>query len=250
LPDESQGRFSVVTTAERPDLHDEAGAAFREKWPEFVFHDAVAKRYMPRVEEAFPDYDVLVLDDGAVAAGGWGVPLRWDGTLEDLPDGYDPTLVRSIEDLEAGRLPNTLSFMAAAVGRRHDRRGLAVLVLEALTDRARRAGIEQVIAPLRPTWKHRYPLVSMADYATWTRDDGLSIDPWIRTHQRMGARVLGPASRSMVIEGRVQEWEDWAQMPFPVSGDYVVPGALGLVHVDRDRDAASYIEENLWVRHR
>jgi hypothetical protein len=39
-------------------------------------------------------------------------------------------------------------------------------------------------------------------------------------------------------------------MPFPVSGDYVVPDALGLVHVDREQDLASYVEENLWVRHR
>jgi hypothetical protein len=90
----------------------------------------------------------------------------------------------------------------------------------------------------------------MAEYATWAREDGLSIDPWIRTHQQMGAHVLAPATRSMVIEGRVHEWEEWAQMPFPVSGDYVVPDALGLVHVDREQDLASYVEENLWVRHR
>jgi hypothetical protein len=107
-----------------------------------------------------------------------------------------------------------------------------------------------VVAPLRPTWKHRYPLVPMAEYAVWVRDDGLSVDPWIRTHQRMGAEVLGPAPRSMVIEGNVAEWETWADMAFPVSGDYVVPDALNLVHVDRERDRAVYVEENLWVRHR
>ena len=65
----------------------------------------------------------------------------------------------------------------------------------------------------------------------------------------MGARVLGPAARSMVIEGRVKEWEEWAQIPLPVTGDYVVPDALGLLHVDRESDQATYIEENLWVQH-
>ena len=39
-------------------------------------------------------------------------------------------------------------------------------------------------------------------------------------------------------------------MAFPVTGDYVVPDALGLVHVDRERDRAVYVEENLWVQHR
>jgi hypothetical protein len=123
-------------------------------------------------------------------------------------------------------------------------------VLEELTRRAVEDGLVHVVAPLRPTWKHRYPLVPMAEYAVWVRDDGLSVDPWIRTHQRMGAEVLGPAPRSMVIEGNVAEWETWADMAFPVSGDYVVPDALNLVHVDREQDRAVYVEENLWVRHR
>ena len=73
-----------------------------------------------------------------------------------------------------------------------------------------------MVAPLRPTWKHRYPR-TMAEYATWVREDGLSIDPWIRTHQRMGARVLAPARRSMVITGTVADWESWADMAFPVT---------------------------------
>ena len=89
----------------------------------------------------------------------------------------------------------------------------------------------------------------MAQYAGWARPDGLSIDPWIRTHQRMGARVLGPAPRSMVIEGTVVEWESWTGMVFPVTGEYVVPDALNLVRIDRERDRGVYVEENLWVRH-
>ena len=89
----------------------------------------------------------------------------------------------------------------------------------------------------------------MERFARWSRPDGLSIDPWIRTHQRMGARVLGPATRSMTISGTVTEWESWTEMVFPESGSYVVPEALGLVDIDRDRDVGTYIEENLWVRH-
>jgi GNAT superfamily N-acetyltransferase len=240
----------IVTAADRPDLDEQAGAAFREKWPEFIFHDAVAPVYMPRVEEYFARYNIFVLDDGAVVAGGWGVPFAWDGAVEHLPDGYDAALAQAVEGREAGTPATTLSFMAAAVARSHDRRGLASVVLEELTRRAVEDGLVHVVAPLRPTWKHRYPLVPMAEYAVWVRDDGLSVDPWIRTHQRMGAEVLGPAPRSMVIEGNVAEWETWADMAFPVSGDYVVPDALNLVHVDRERDRAVYVEENLWVRHR
>lgn len=242
--------MEFVTTADRPDLDEEAGKAFREKWPEFIFHDDVAAKYMERVERYFPRYNVLALDEGAVVAGGWGVPLAWDGTTADLPDGYDGALVRSVEGQEHGPQATAFSFMAAAVARSHDRRGLAEAVLDELAGRAREDGLQRVIAPVRPTWKHRYPTFSMAEYATWVREDGLSVDPWIRTHQRMGATVLAPAARSMVIEGTVEEWERWADMAFPATGDYVVPDALGLVHIDRERDRGVYVEENLWVQHR
>jgi hypothetical protein len=156
-----------------------------------------------------PDLDVLLLDEGRVVAGGWGVPVRWDGTVEDLPDGYDGALGRAVGGHEAGEPANTLSFMAAAVANAETRRGLAGQVLDELKHRATRHGLEMVIAPLRPTWKHRYPLVSMSRYATWTRDDGRCVDPWIRSHQRMGAEMLAPAARSMVITGTVTEWESW-----------------------------------------
>lgn len=241
--------MDVVTTAERPDLQDEARAAFRVKWPEFIFHDPVASEYLPRVSRYFPLFDVLLLDQGRVVAGGWGVPLAWSGAVEDLPDGYDGALVRAVTEHEAGVPPTTLSLMAAAVGDAQAGRRLSELVLAALRERAAEAGLRHVIAPLRPTLKSRYPLTAMERYARWTREDGLSIDPWIRTHQRMGARILGTARRSMVITGTVAEWESWTGLLLPESGDYVVPDALGLVEVDREADTGTYVEENLWVQH-
>jgi len=30
----------------------------------------------------------------------------------------------------------------------------------------------------------------------------------------------------------------------------VVPDALGLVDIDRDADRGTYVEENLWMRHK
>lgn len=240
----------IVTTSARPELGDEAAAAFRERWPEFIFHDPVSRQYMSRVNDYFADFDILILVDGRVAAGGWGVPFAWDATPADLPDGYDAALARSVEESEAGRPPTTFSFMAAAVHPDHDKQGLATEVLRALTERATAVGITHVVAPIRPTWKRKYPQVSMSEYATWVGDDGFSIDPWIRTHQRMGSRILKVAPNSMVIPGSVAEWEQWTGMPFPVSGSYVVPGALNLLDVDRDADTAIYREENLWMQHR
>ena len=242
--------YEIVSSSQRPDLEEEAAAAFRQRWPEFIFHDPVPPKYMPRVTEHFSHYDVLLLDDGKVAAGGWGVPFSYSGQVDDLPEGYDAGLVRAVEDHEASRTMTAFSFMAAAVNPEYDKLGLAAQVLSCLTDRALEAGLQFVFAPLRPTWKSRYPHVSMSQYATWKREDGFSIDPWIRTHERIGAKIVRPAPNSMVIPGTVAEWEQWADMVFPVTGDYVVLGALNLLHVDREHDFAIYREENLWVQHR
>lgn len=34
----------------------------------------------------------------------------------------------------------------------------------------------------------------------------------------------------------VTEWEQWTAMRFPETGDYIVPGALQPVHIDREKD--------------
>ncbi len=244
------GEISVVTTGEHPELEDETRDALRVEWPEFIFHDSVTDEHIGRVEEYFPRYDVLLLDDGEVVAGGWGVPLAWDGDPGTLPpDGYDGALVQAVTGHENEVTPDTLSVMAAGVKRGRQGRGLAGQVLTALRERATADGLARVIAPVRPTLKTRYPLTPMAAFARWTRDDGLHLDPWIRTHQRLGARILGPAPRSMIITGSVAEWESWAAMAFPDSGQYVVPQALDLVSIDRERDEGRYEETNLWMRH-
>jgi GNAT superfamily N-acetyltransferase len=241
--------LEVVTTADRYDLDEEARDALRTVWPEFIFHDPVSAGHIGRVETYFPQYDVLLLDGGQVVAGGWGVPIRWNGKLSTLPDGYDGALVSAVTGHENSVPADTLCIMAAAVRADRQGGGLAGKTLAALRERATPAGLQRVIAPVRPALKSRYPLTSMEHFARWTRSDGFHIDPWVRTHQRLSASILAPAPRSMIITGTVPEWEDWAAMVFPETGQYVVTDALDLVAIDREQDRGTYAETNLWMRH-
>jgi len=181
--------MEVVTESERPDLEAECRAAFRGNWPEFIFHDAVTSAYLDRTQSYFPRLDILLLDEGRVMAGGWGVALSWDGNPADLPDGYDGALVRAVEGHEAGVPVNTLCLMAIAVSDKEKRRGLAGTVIVALRERGAEQRLVHVIAPVRPTLKPRYPLATMERFATWRRPDGQHLDPWVRTHVRMGAKI-------------------------------------------------------------
>jgi GNAT superfamily N-acetyltransferase len=239
----------VITTSDRTDLAEQSSAALLADWPEFILHDRCAPELMGRAWEYFPEFDVRLLEDGAVSAGGWAVPLRWNGAAGDLPDGYDGALTSALAGHRSAVAPDTMCVMAVAVHPDRQRAGLAGRVITALRDRAAQAGLRRVVVPVRPTLKSRYPLTSMADFASWARGDGLHMDPWIRTHQRLGAEILCPAPRSMIVTGTVAEWQDWAGMAFPQTGRYIVPGALDLVEIDTERDHGSYVETNLWMRH-
>lgn len=239
----------IVTTADRHDLDEQARDAFRAVWPEFIFHDPISSEYIARVESYFPQYDVMLLDEGHVVAGAWGVPIRWDAQPALWPDGYDGALVSAVTGHEISVRSDTLAIMAAAVKANRQGTGLAGKALSVLRDRATAAGLKRVIAPVRPALKSRYPLTPMENFARWTRDDGLHIDPWIRTHQRLGASILATAQRSMTITGTVAEWEAWAAMAFPETAQYVVPDALDLVAIDRAQDRGTYVETNLWMQH-
>ncbi|SEG95134.1 hypothetical protein SAMN05216223_13227 [Actinacidiphila yanglinensis] len=236
---------------DRPDLRAQAEEIFSAGWPEFIFHDPAADRQMDRVRAWFGELNLLLVDGAdRIVAGGWGVPVSWDGTLDDLPGGYDDALLRAVGLHEAGGRADTLVIAAAQVRADLQGRGLAREMLGLLASAGEHAGLERVIAPVRPTSKARYPLTPMTEFMTWTRRDGAPLDPWLRTHQRMGARMLCAAERSMTMEGSVTEWEKWAGFALPASGRYVVPGALAPLALDHAADHGELVEPNVWVRHR
>jgi hypothetical protein len=239
----------IVQYDEHPELLDAYQAEFDGIWPAFLYHDPVSGAHHGRAVTLFSAFDLLLRDGEEVLASAWGMPMAWDGSTEDLPDGYDGALVRALEGYDAGIAPSTLCVGYVKVSKTHASRGLASRILTGMRDAATAAGLVHVVVPVRPTEKHRYPLQSMEEYVSWRREDGSSVDPWIRTHERMGARILGVARRSMVIPGTIAQWENWTDLSFPATGDYVVPEALSPVHFDLDADTGTYVEDNLWMQH-
>jgi hypothetical protein len=142
-----------------------------------------------------------------------------------------------------------LCAFAAEVDPAQRSRGLAAAVLRGMGELARDHGLRRLVAPVRPSWKERYPLAAIERYMTWRRADGLLLDPWMRVHERLGARVATPLPRSMLITGSVADWESWTSLALPESGDYVFPRGLAPVGVDRAADIGTYWEPNVWMVH-
>lgn len=222
---------------------------FAGGWPEFIFHDAEVNRMMDEVRSRFGDYELALTRDSALMGATWAVPIAWNGSPADLPTGYTDTLRRALVDDRAGAARNTLAVMAASVHPDARRSGVAIELIEAHKAAASARGFRHVICPVRPTLKPRYPLTDIAAYVRWKREDGLPLDPWLRTHVRMGGRIIGLALQSQSILGSVTEWEEWTGMAFPSTGDYVISEGLSVLHIERKQDLGTYTEPNVWVDH-
>jgi GNAT superfamily N-acetyltransferase len=210
----------------------------RRAWPEIVFHDAISNAYWGRLYEERADFQFALVEEGRVLAEGnsiavGGMPASW---REAMREGFE------------GGEPDRLCALAILVDPDHQRRGLSRLLLEHMRGLAHAHGWE-LVAPVRPSLKHLYPLTPIERYAEWRREDGLLFDPWLRAHERLGAEVIAIAHDSLVSEGTVGELEEWTGLQLPESGSYVVPGALVPVEIDLDRDHGIYREPNVWMRH-
>ena len=245
-------RLRVVTVAENRDLDDAMWEVNKLGFAEFMYHDPVADQYFGELGRRFAEYQFALLDDeDTIHLTGACLPFRWDQPLEDLPDtGWDFVLQRGVEDHRAGRAPNVVSAIQIIVRRDLAGTGLSRLGIATMRDIAAAHGITDLVAPVRPNGKARYPLTPMERYVTWRRPDGLFLDPWLRVHERAGARLLKVAPRSMEIAATVAEWEGWTGLPFPESGQYVIAGALNPITIDRSADRGVYVEPNVWMHHR
>ncbi|HVC57485.1 MAG TPA: hypothetical protein VND95_16140 [Stellaceae bacterium] len=252
-------RLAVATLRERPELRAPLFAAeFAAAVPEFLRHDPVAALYYAdSALDRYGDFVLAAVDrempDRAIARA-VSVPFAFrDATSgrKDLPlGGWDAVIRWADADWRAARRPTVVSALEIIVLPPYRGRGIAQLMLEALVANTWDKGFADLYAPLRPSDKHREPLVPFADYVARRRDDGLPHDSWLRTHVRAGGRVVGIAPTSMVIAGTLAEWSSWTGMEFTQSGEIVVPGALSPVHVSCEQDHAVYVEPNLWVHHR
>ncbi len=238
------------TAAERRDLW-ERGIPSASVWPEYNLHGDVLNQWWRYLDEELPQFQFTLYDDelDVVVAEGHTAPLEWDGADETLPSGIDAAIEQTFTLVRASHPVNTLCALAAESPREARRRGLAEQLLKAMRTIAEREGLTHLVAPVRPSLKDRYPLIAIERYVSWRRDDGQLFDPWMRLHERLGARVSTPLPQSMRITGTIAEWEVWTGMAFPESDNYVFPDGLALLHIDRAADRGSYWEPNVWMIH-
>jgi hypothetical protein len=238
------------TASERPDLWQRRIAA-SEVWPEYQTHGEAIVQWWSLLDVEFPDFQFVLYDEDAdaVVAQGYAGPIGWDGADDTLPDGFDSTIDRIFRQNRSTERVNTLCALAAEIPRSGRGRGLAARIMVAMRTMAARHGFANLVVPVRPSGKHRYPLTPIERYIEWRRKDGLMFDPWMRVHERLGARTGRALAQSFRVTGTVAEWESWTAMEFPETGDYIFPEGLAPVRIDRDANLGLYWGPNVWMTH-
>jgi GNAT superfamily N-acetyltransferase len=237
--------MNFVRYADRPDLRSIRGERLsRRTFPEYMHHNQSGTRYWGRLYDEFPDFQLALVDGDELVAELHSLPAAWDGSLEDLPPGWDDIFPRAFE---SGREPDALFALAISVCPERQGSRLSGEVLNEMRAAARRAGLRELAAPVRPTLKARYPLIPIERYMEWRREDGSHFDPWIRLHERLGGRIVAPAPRSMTVEASVADWEEWTGVEMPEDGDYLIPD--GLAPVEVRQGIGRHVEPNVWLAH-
>lgn len=240
-------QYEVYSLKDRADLIDQVASLDDRSWPLFL-QNGDAKSWARFYDELSDTVLVLVQGDKLIAAG-FTVPVIWDGTPENLPESIEAVILNGLHVKRHGLQANTLIPIGALVDSDVQGKGLSAKVLGEMKTLARSLGLTSLVVPVRPTKKSQYPLQSIADYSTWRNSDGYLFDPWLRVHEKLGAEIIHIAESTLEVASSLSNWSTWTNMTFPVSGKYVVPGALMPIIVDTDKDIATYHEPNVWMLH-
>lgn len=246
------GRFQVITPSTREDYRDLVRGLTKAAWPEFMLHDVVAAENWHELLDRFTDYQLALYDNEnkRVAAMGNSFPLRWEDSLDKLPEeGWDWAFVEAVKHHQQSLVPNLQCAIQVVIREEYQGQGLSTKVLQALHEIAESKGFRHLIVPVRPNEKSKYPLISIDDYITWKTEEGLPFDAWLRVHARLGGEIIKTCHESKVIRGTRADWEAWTDLKFPQSGQYIVAGALNPIEMNSEKDEGIYVEPNVWMAH-
>lgn len=238
--------IQVYTLKDLPEL--KTGEIMKNAWAKFMTPDKDTMKYWANMRKIFPDYQLCLLDGDKLVGVGNSIPLIWSGREEDLPTSWTDILIKGVENKEFD-LVNTLSAVNIAIHTDYQKYGLSQKLLLELKKISQEKGLKRLIVPVRPSFKVDYPLQPFENYIHWKRADGEPFDPWIRTHWRLGAKIIKPIPKAFTVNGTITEWEEWTNMKFPESGSYVIKGALQPIEISIEQNSGVYYDSNVWMEY-
>lgn len=202
----------------------------------------VTAEHRARLCREQPEHQWVWVDDEGIGAVAWAAALAWDGTTAGAPAG-------GVGEALSARpaAADTLAVLDLVVAPERRGRGLGGRLLGDLDDLRARAGLERLLVLQRPHGKRHHPLVPFGRYVAAADATGTPRDGWLAAAWTAGLHPVLAVDRSLVVRAPVAAWEAWYGRPFPVSGPYLLPGAIKPAIVEHERDEGRYREPHLWM---
>jgi len=241
----------VVDLADRPDLLD-AALNLGDVGGQFIYQGAAGRMITgERFLRHWPRYFLIALDDNGVPiARALSVPLAYPAPdRTELPDhGWDQAIEWAAQDVMDGRAPNALCALEVVIAPHLRGSGRSAPMLKALKARAAETGLRKLIVSVRPIGKEAEPAVPMPEYAARRREDGLPADRWLRTHERLGAKVVKVCPFAVTLAASLDDWRAWTGVKLQ-DGENFIPGGIAPVYASTAHNTATYVEPNVWMDH-
>jgi hypothetical protein len=162
---------------------------------------------------------------------------------------------------------NCLCLLSATVATEERANGLAKALIESAKQLAKSLNFCLMIAPARPSAKHRFPELSMEEYlalsghrlsqlpseskrlAQADQQNSIPADPWLKIHLDLGATILNICEQSIEVVGSIDWWQQLLGISF--AGKAKIDIAAGLVPlvIDWEKNLATYQEPNIWLKY-
>lgn len=231
-----------------PELKEQYILSAKLAFPLIINESELVKNCWLTIEKYFPEYQRFLIDDHNNIIGFIStVPFLWDRPLHDLPDeGWDWLIQKGIQDFENNFEPSHLGGLQIIITKAYQGKGFSKVFIAEGKRLMIEHNLQYFTIPIRPTFKHKFPAMSMHDYLNKKSEDKI-YDPWIRTHLQSNASVISICNNSMNVKGDISFWETLTNQNITASGKYQVSGALNLIDIDYESNRGEYREENIWI---
>jgi GNAT superfamily N-acetyltransferase len=244
--------YQLVTAKDTPNFSEIADDVLKQGYAKFLFspNPSIGQNINTFLCEVYQEFQYGLVESTTqrMVAVGFSVPLDWEGNFQNLPnEGWDWAYAKAMANHAEGSKPTVLCAMSITVLPEYRGKSLSRHMIKFMGEIAKFHKLGWLIVPARPTLKHLYPLTPIERYVNWQNEAGLPFDPWLRTHIKEGAKIIGICAKAFTIIDTITRWESRADMRFPETGDYIVPQALVPIKIDHARDRGTYIEPNVWL---
>jgi len=239
--------MEIYSLNEKKLFMNELNEINQKVWPEFMLHWNCSA--WSHLFSTFADHQILLIKEENLIAYGHTIPIYWGENIVNIPDNLKTLIENGVETEEKGLKPNILLALAVVVCPKYKGEGLSYEIVKLMKKLCTEKKYDSLIVPVRPTLKSKYPLISIENYAYWKKEDGSAFDPWLRVHDKLGGKILKTSEISMVITGKVKEWEEWSNTKIPESGKYIIEGALSPLEINYDQDIGIYYDPCIWIKY-